>query len=133
MMRDIAYEGQGVFDEVVAGTDLMGQVPLTGIFPQTFKPAAVTPEMVRRDAQHTRARVISGMKSQENADKQVAAKTQQEVEAKWAGDAVPISELGSEASIDRRFGLTQGSGENAKTRLVDDLQRQCHQPSSAGL
>ena len=32
LLHDIEYEDQGVFDEVVSGTDLMGQVPLTGIF-----------------------------------------------------------------------------------------------------
>ena len=77
--------------------------------------------MVRRDAQHTRTRVISGVKSQGCVDKQVAAKTRREVEAKWASDAVQLSELDSEASISRRFGLTQGSGEDTKTRLIDDL------------
>ena len=121
LLHDIEYEDQGVFDEVVSGTDLTGQVPLTGIFPQTFKPAATAPEMVRRDAQHTRTRVISGVKSQGCVDKQGATPTRHEVEAKWASDAVPLSELDSEASISRRFGLTHGSGEDTKTRLIDDL------------
>ena len=77
--------------------------------------------MVRREAQHTRARVISGLKPQGCVDKEVAAKTQREVDAKWAGSAVPFSELSQDASISRRFGLAQGSGENSKTRLIDDL------------
>ena len=115
------YEDQDVFSEVISGTDLMGQVPLTGVFPQTFKPASVTPNMVRREAQHTRERVLSGLKPQGSVDKEVATKTQREVEAKWAGTAVPLSELSQSASISRRFGLTQGSGENSKTRLIDDL------------
>ena len=33
LMQDTQYENQDVFSEVISGTDLMGQVPLTGVFP----------------------------------------------------------------------------------------------------
>ena len=33
---------------------------------------------------------------------------------------IALSELGPEESVSRRFGLSEGSGESAKTRLIDE-------------
>ena len=34
MSSDLGHKDMGVFDEVVEGTNLIGQVPLTGPYPQ---------------------------------------------------------------------------------------------------
>ena len=48
MLSDLGHKDMGVFDEVVEGTNLLGQVPLTGLYPQTFKPAKLHPRKSSR-------------------------------------------------------------------------------------
>ena len=60
MLSDIGYKDMGVFDEVVEGTSLLGQVPLTGLYLQTFKPAKASPEEVVKNAAATRSSILGG-------------------------------------------------------------------------
>ena len=117
ILADMNYEDQGVFEEVVKGTDLLGQVPLTGLHPQTFKPASMSPQEVRRQAAHARERVLAEVRPQGSVDMEVASKTAQEVAAKWADGPYDLADLPVSASISKRFGLQQGS----KTRLIDNM------------
>ena len=117
ILSDINYEDQGVFEEVVKGTDLLGQVPLTGLHPQTFKLAAMSPQEVRRQAAQAREQVLREIRPQGPVDREVASKTAQEVAAKWADGPHNLADLPVSASISKRFGLQQGS----KTRLIDNM------------
>ena len=102
ILQDLGYKDLGVVEEVARGTELLGQVPLTGVFEQSFKPAVATPEQVQARAVASREKVLSALKSQGNLDKEVKDKSLKEV-------------------VSKRFGLEQGTGENRKVRLVDDL------------
>ena len=58
IMEDLGYKDAAVFDEVVEGTNLLGQVPLTGLYPQTFKPAKASPSEVLRGAEEAIGSVL---------------------------------------------------------------------------
>ena len=111
----------GVVEEVARGTELLGQVPLTGVFEQSFKPAAATPEQVQARAGANREKVLGALRSQGRLDKEVKDKSLKEVAEGWLTGPVKKDQLKENSLVSRRFGLEQGMGENRKVRLVDDL------------
>ena len=62
MLSDIGHKDMGVFDEVGERTNLLGQVPLTGLHPQTFKPAKASPEEVIKNADATRSAILGAVR-----------------------------------------------------------------------
>ena len=121
MLSDIGYKDMGVFDEVVEGTSLLGQVPLTGLYPQTFKPAKASPEEVVKNAAATRSAILGAVRAQGDVDAEVKRKSLEEIEAGWLHGPFQPDSLEQDALISRRFGLQQGTGDDAKVRLIDDM------------
>ena len=121
MLSDIGYKDMGVFDEVVEGTNLLGQVPLTGLYPQTFKPAKASPEEVIKNAAATRSAILGAVRAQGDVDAEVRRKSLEEIEAGWLHGPFQPNDLEHDALISRRFGLQQGTGDDTKVRLIDDM------------
>ena len=111
MLSDIGYKDMGVFDEVGEGTNLLGQVPLTGLYPQTFKPAKASPEEVIKNAAATRSAILRAVRAQGDVDAEVRRKSLEEIEAGWLHGPFQPNDLEHDALISRRFGLQQGTGD----------------------
>ena len=121
IMEDLGYKDVAVFNEVVEGTNLLGQVPLTGLYPQTFKPAKASPSEVLKGAEASRKRTLDSVRSQGSVDDEVKKKSMEEHQAGWLQGPYSADDLESAALVSRRFGLLQGTGEEAKVRLIDDM------------
>ena len=119
MLSDLGHKDMGVFDEVVEGTNLIGQVPLTGLYPQTFKPAKASPEEVIKNAAATRSAILGAVRAQGDVDAEVIRKSLEEIEAGWLHGSFQPNDLKHDALISRRFGLQQGTGDDTKVRLID--------------
>eukprot|EP00435_Cladocopium_sp_Y103_P073783 s444_g45.t1 len=119
ILRDLNYPDVDVFDEMLSGTELVGEVPLCGVFEKTFKHADMTAEqLINLGAGAKRKQFYSCCSSgDKEVDEQVLAKTREEVEAGWASGPWRLEDLPSNAVISRRFGLRQPG----KIRLIDDL------------
>ena len=119
MLEAASYPDMGRVDEVLNGTSLIGEVEVTGIFESKFKPAEITVEELKEVACHDRLSVFNSARSSgdDEVDKIVWEKTQEEVNCGWAVGPVPYNELPSHAVLSRRFGLRQPN----KIRLIDDL------------
>ena len=118
-MEDIGYPDTGVFDELVHGTELVGEVKPFGIFEEAFRPAEITTEQLLSSPRATK--VLNFYKCSSSGDPEidevVYSKTLEEVELGWAMGPFSLDELPHDAVVSRRFGLKQ----SAKIHLIDDL------------
>ena len=117
ILTECNYPDPGAFDELLQGTQLTGEVPITGIFTPTFKPAKTTVDQVKREASSIRSGVLSKVRPTGELDAEVMKKTWEECKAGWLEGPIPLSELESSALVSRRFGVVQGS----KVRVIDDF------------
>ena len=119
ILQEEGYHDLGVFDEVVKGTELTGDVPVTHSFEKVFRPAEITESQLRASAQADRLAAIHSARSSgdREVDDTVYSKTLEEVKAGWAFGPVDSSFLPADAVVSRRFGLKQSD----KIRLIDDL------------
>ena len=119
ILEDLEYPDVGAFDELVQGTELVGEVKPFGIFEKSFKPAERTVQQLKDSSKSER--MLNFFKCSSSGDKEidelVYSKTMEEVEFGWAAGPLNPSELPSDAVISRRFGLRQPG----KIRLIDDL------------
>lgn len=108
----------GVVDEVVQGTQLVGNVPPTRIFESKFRPAVLTVEQLKSSSFSQRTKnFYSSRSSGDEVDKVVYDKTLEEVKAGWAVGPLELDSLPQHCVLSRRFGLRQPN----KIRLIDDL------------
>ena len=118
-LEDLEYPDLGAFDELVDGTDLVGEVKPFGIFEKSFKPAERTVQQLREASKSER--MLNFFKCSSSGDKEiddiVYRKTLEEVEFGWATGPLRLEDLPADAVISRRFGLRQPG----KIRLIDDL------------
>ena len=119
ILVDLQYTDLGVCDELFKGVQLVGGIPVTGIFDPCFKAAELTVEQLQGlGAQERLAAFYSSRTSgDDSVDKEVMSKTMDEVSNHWARGPFSLDELPENIVISRRFGLKQTS----KTRLIDDL------------
>ena len=113
------YPDMGVVDEVLSGTELVGEVGITGIFESRFKPADITVSELKQSAYSESRAMFNSARSSgdDEIDLAVLEKTQEEVQSGWAHGPIPFEELPPHAILSRRFGLKQPG----KIRLIDDL------------
>ena len=82
ILTDIGYPDSGAVDELLSGTDLLGEVPplVSGIFENSFKSSEMT---------------VQHLKNASNSVKhqQVYSKTLEEVELGWATGPIDPSDL----------------------------------------
>ena len=119
ILLDLEYPDVGAFDELVNGTELVGNVPPYGIFEKAFKPAEKTIEQVCKA--NRSERMLNFYKCSSSGDKEidemVYSKTLEEVECGWATGPINAEQLPDGAVVSRRFGLRQPG----KIRLIDDM------------
>ena len=119
MLKDEVYPDPGVFDEISLGTELVGQVPCTGVFDRSFKPAELCVEQLDKESVATNKSIFHSVRSSGDSevDDAVFTKTLEERDAGWLRGPLEFCELPSGAVLSRRFGLKQPN----KVRLIDDL------------
>eukprot|EP00435_Cladocopium_sp_Y103_P054817 s1566_g18.t1 len=121
IIRDTHYPDTGVFDELAFGTDLVGDVPFTGVFDSSFKPALITTEELIENAPASNKMIFRSVRSSGDpeVDDTVFQKTLEERDAGWLRGPIPFHEIGESCVLSRRFGLRQPN----KIRLIDDLSK----------
>lgn len=100
------------------GVPLVGKVQESGVYPKVFRPAEVTVDFLRQQAQFVRRGVLDGARSSgdSDCDASVWKETLKEADRGWLIGPIPEHELPPEASVSRRFGIWQKS----KYRCIDD-------------
>ena len=119
ILVELEYPDVGAFDELVNGTDLVGEVKPFGIFEKAFRPAEKTVSQLKEASKSER--MVNFYKCSSSGDQEidtmVYSKTMEEVDCGWAMGPIPMEDLPSDAVVSRRFGLRQPG----KIRLIDDL------------
>ena len=98
---------------------LTGEVPMTGLFEASFKPAERTLESLTEAAGTSNVAIFDSARSSGSPelDAEVCRKTQVELEEGWITGPYNLGELEVGAVLNRRFGLQQAS----KVRLIDNF------------
>eukprot|EP00435_Cladocopium_sp_Y103_P009876 s4862_g2.t1 len=119
ILEDIGYPDMAVVEELVQGTELVGQVPICGIFEKTFKAAEMTTQQLLDLGINAKRKQFYSCSSSGDpeVDEQVYSKTLEEVEMGWAAGPFSLEEVPEQAVLSKRFGLKQPG----KVRLIDDL------------
>ena len=119
ILEDIEYPDMGAIDELLGGTELVGEVQPFGIFEKSFKPAEVTLEQLSGASKSVRHQQFYKCTSSGDpeVDEKVYSKTLEEVDLGGAIGPIPIHQLPESSVVSRRFGLKQPG----KIRLIDDL------------
>ena len=80
MMAELEYPDRAVFDEVVGGIPMTGEVEVSGIFDPAFRPASKSVHELKESADKLSRDVLSQVRSQSKAvDETVLNKTTEEV------------------------------------------------------
>ena len=119
ILAEIKYPDMEVFDELVNGTDLVGEVLPCGVFEKKFKQAELTVKQLQAmSKKERRANFYKCCSSGDpEVDQVVYDKTMEEVTFGWANGPLQLDEVPDSAVLSRRFGLKQPG----KIRLIDDL------------
>ena len=123
MLVHHGYPDVDVFEEVVSGIDIAGPACFVPSFEAGFKPAKITESELAMAARSARVGMISSVRSSGDdfIDREVFAKTMEELSCGWLEGPFSVDELPDSAVISRRFGIKQGSGDKLKVRLIDDF------------
>lgn len=121
MLSAMQYSDMDVVTEFCQGTELVGCVAKTGLWPQKFQPATIGVEELKDIAVKERHLFTQqfGDGIQEQFLDEVWSKTLEEVEAGILVGPLPLHEVPPECPLSRRFGIAQGS----KMRCIDDYSR----------
>ena len=121
MLRAVGYEDLGVVEEFKKGTELVGAVEKTGIWPAKFQPAVIGVEELCNIATMERGAIHEQFKGCCDSDltEQVWTKTLEEVTSGALVGPIPLEDIPEDTPLSRRFGLQQGP----KVRCIDDFSR----------
>ncbi|CAJ1392013.1 unnamed protein product, partial [Effrenium voratum] len=113
------YPDMGVCDEMMRGVSLTDEVPMTGLFEASFKPAERTLESLSEAAGASNVAIFNSTRSSGSPelDAEVYRKTQVELDEGWITGPYELGELEVGAVLNRRFGLQQAN----KVRLIDNF------------
>ena len=119
ILREEHYPNMGVVEEIKLGTELVNEVPCTGVFDGAFKAAEISTEQLKLGAKSRNKSIVFGVRSSgdKEVDDTVFQKTLEERDSGWLRGPLHLDDLEEGAVISRRFGLRQSS----KIRLIDDL------------
>lgn len=119
MLQSTQYPDMDVVDELQFGSDLTGDIPVTGMLPGKFEPSLISEDELKLNAMRVRKASISEVRSSGDAelDETVWEKTMKEVENGWLIGLLDESQVPAGSPLSRRFGLRQRLG---KVRLIDD-------------
>ena len=128
MMVESAYGDKELFSDIAKGFKLMGDLPVTGIFPAKPSFATLTEEQVRDSAEINRQALIATALRPMDRDIRcgVYEATAKEVEQGWLEGPLDVKSLNPKAVLTRRFGVKQTStGQDGsrveKVRPIDDF------------
>ena len=127
LLRLAGIRDQGLVGRMVAGFELLGDLPETGLFPQQFKPPRISKVELMRTAAFSQKEALTKCRSSGDPeiDAAVFAKTDMEEKAGWVSAPMTIDEAKQASGplfvVNRRFGIKQGRGEKQKVRQIDDL------------
>ena len=117
MLSEYGYPDVGVWYEIQNGTVLTGEVPSTGLFNPTDKPASISEECLKENADGLFRSMVASVRSEGDVlDREVKTQTQEEVDKGWLEGPFSPSDVPPGSIASRRFAIVQG----AKTRLIDD-------------
>lgn len=113
------YQDMGVVQELLGGTSLVGQVPCTGVFDRSFKPASLSVSELLANSPEVNRKIFFSSRSSGDAavDQTVYEKTLEERDEGWLRGPISFESLPEGSVLSRRFGLKQPN----KIRLIDDL------------
>ena len=119
LMARYSYPDTGVFDLITSGVSLTGEVENSGLFNSVNKPATLSVQQLREEADNITDETLAQVRPQSpEIDQTVLRKTLQEVENGWLTGPIPRHLVPPGSVVCRRFGLCQGE----KTRLIDDMR-----------
>ena len=119
LMARYSYPDTGVFDLITSGVSLTGEVENSGLFNSVNKPATLSVQQLREEADNITDETLAQVRPQSpEIDQTVLRKTLQEVENGWLTGPIPRHLVPAGSVVCRRFGLCQGE----KTRLIDDMR-----------
>lgn len=118
MLKAASYPDLDVLSELKHGSDLVGNVPVTGVLPCKFVPATSSIDSLHAQASFVRGRAnrLASSSGSPSVDESVWNQTLSEVSEGWIRGPIPLNQIPKSAPITRRFGITQGE----KIRLIDD-------------
>lgn len=121
MLRAVKYNDMEVVDEFMNGSQLVGCVDKTGLWPAKFQPAAIGVDELHQVASKERALFQQnfGQGNQEQYLDEVWKKTMEEVETGALVGPFDLCEIPDRFPLSRRFGISQGE----KVRCIDDYSR----------
>lgn len=117
MLEAVNYPDLAVVDEFSQGTDLVGSVNETGLWPKKFQPATLTTTELHDVAKKERGRIISGGPfPADDLTEEIWKQTMEEKQSGWLQGPLSIEDLPESYPLSRRFAIAQGS----KVRCIDD-------------
>ena len=121
MLEATQYPDMNVVQEFMNGSELVGCVQKTGLWPAKFQPASIGVEELHQVAIKERALFEQqfGQGNQEQFLEEVWTKTLEEVESGVLVGPFSLNEVPDRYPLSRRFGIAQG----AKIRCIDDFSR----------
>ena len=121
MLNAVEYPDMGVVKEFTRGTDLVGEVEKTGLWPAKFQPAVIGVDELCSIAAMERGALSEQFKGCTDSEltRQVWTKTLEEVSSGALVGPIPLGDIAQDTPLSRRFGIQQGS----KVRCIDDYSR----------
>ena len=121
MLEATQYPDMNVVQEFMNGSELVGCVQKTGLWPAKFQPASIGVDELHQVAIKERALFEQqfGQGNQEQFLEEVWTKTLEEVESGVLVGPFSLNEVPDRYPLSRRFGIAQG----AKIRCIDDFSR----------
>ena len=121
MLLDNDYRDMDVVSELKQGSQLVGAVPPTGLWPKKFVPAIMTVKDLRESASRERSSLYSQFPKSDDAEleEEVWKQTLDEVKAGILDGPLDLKQVPVECPLSRRFGIRQGE----KIRCIDDFAR----------
>ena len=119
MLLACDYLDMDVFQEFTQGTELIGDIPRTGLWPAKFQPATITVEELHDVAIREMSNIFGGgaFNFDDELVNETWSQTLDEVDAGYLIGPMDISFLPQHYTLSRRFSVHQGS----KIRCIDDF------------
>ena len=125
LIEEAGHEDHSLFDDLVHGFDLVGRLPESGFFKKRYKPATLLETDLRAGAARARTATLATVCASDDPviDAGVLKATLKEVDAGYVEGPIPESDLPTEATLTRRFGVVQGEVDGEpKVRPIDNYR-----------
>ena len=93
LLQHYGYPDPGVVSLMKHGVDLEGQVPVSGVFPPSFRPAEKSLDMIAQEAPSLRKCAIEEASKPSHHDEVIAEKTREEALKGWVSEPLDLASL----------------------------------------